>query len=220
RAWSEALDKHDVDALAPLYAPRVKLYTGDLPRAAVLGAKKRALGPGSTFRQQITSEIDVESSAGAFSVSFTKRSGPAGKLSDVRATLVIAGEPLAITEERDAASDARASTDVDDRCGGAALKVAVSLPAVKKLIADVEAELPKHPERRMGGIGPMREEDGQLTGGLGVHSDERYEALVWYAVSADGTKLDVSAPTASADPLRVPPADAARVAAACRRSSR
>jgi hypothetical protein len=90
------------------------------------------------------------------------------------------------------------------------------MPAVRKLLAGAEAELPKYPDRRMGGMGPVREADGQLTGGLGVHSDERYEALVWYSVSPNGV-LEVTAPSASPNPLPIAPADAARISATCKR---
>jgi hypothetical protein len=216
RAWNEALVKHDVDALAPLYAPRVKFYTSDMSRAAVLSAKRRALGPKSTFRQEIISELEILPSGDGVAVSFNKRSGPAGKTADVRATLVLTGNPMAISQERDAASDARlAPSDLDDRCGNAVLKIVQAMPAVKKALAGAEAELPKYPDRRMGGIGPVREADGQLTGGLGVHSDERYEALVWYSVSPAGV-LEVTA-GASPDPLPVTAADAARIAGICKR---
>lgn len=217
RAWNDALVKHDVDALKPLYAPQVKFYTSEMSRAAVLGAKRRALGPKSTFRQEITSELEILPSGDGVSVSFNKRSGPAEKLADVRATLVLTGNPMAIRQERDAASDARlAPSDLDDRCGNVVLKIVRAMPAVKKVLAGVEAELPKFPERHMGGMGPIREADGQLTGGLGVHSDERYEALVWYSVGPNGV-LEVTAPSASQDPLPVAPADAARVSTTCKR---
>ena len=95
------------------------------------------------------------------------------------------------------------------------LGIVQAMPAVKKLLAATEGELTKHPDRHMGGVGPMREADGQLTGGLGVHSDERYEALVWYAVSPSGV-LEVTT-SASPDALPVAPADATRVAGACKR---
>lgn len=89
--------------------------------------------------------------------------------------------------------------------------VVAGLPAVKARLAGVEAELKKHPRRRMGGVGPERESDGTVSGSLGVHSDERYEAIVFYKVSPAGT-LEVNAP----DPIAVPAADAAKVAAACK----
>jgi hypothetical protein len=217
RAWNDALVKHDVDALTPLYAPRVKFYTSEMSRAAVLGAKRRALGPTSTFRQEIISELELLPSGDGVTVSFNKRSGPAGKSADVRATLVLSGNPMAIREERDAASDARlAPSDLDDRCSNVVTKTVQAMPAVKKVLAGAEAELPKYPDRRMGGMGPVREADGQLTGGLGVHSDERYEALVWYSVSPNGV-LEVTAPSASPNPLPIAPADAARISATCKR---
>lgn len=214
RSWNDALDRHDVDALSVLYAPKVVFYGPELSRSAVIAAKRRALGASSTFKQELVGELETAPTAsGAIAVTFTKRSGAAGKLSDIRATIVVAGEPPAITEERDAASDARGARDPDARCFEAVAAVVVALPDVKRRLAETEAELPKFPDRRMGGIGPMREADGSVTGGLGVHSDERYEGIVWYTVSPDG-KLEVSAP----DPIAVPRADAARVASACSRT--
>jgi hypothetical protein len=187
-----------------------------MSRAAVLGAMRRALGPKSTCHQQIISELAFLPSGDGVSVSFTKRSGPAAKLADVRATLVLTGNPIAISQWRDAASDSRlAPSDLDARCGNVVLGVVQAMPAVKKVLAVAEADVTKHPDRHMGGIGPMREADGQLTGGLGVHSDERYEALIWYAVSASGV-LEVTT-SASPDALPVAAADAARVAAMCKR---
>lgn len=211
RAWSEALDRHDIDALGPLYAPKVTFYGADLSRAAVLAAKKRALGRGSTFEQQIVGDLEaVDTEKGPITISFTKRSGSGGKLTDIRSVIVVDGATLAITEEHDAASEARAEQLRDARCFEVVAAVVSSLPAVKKILGRVEAGLSKFPNHRMGGIGPMRVDDGSVTGGLGVHSDERYEAMIWYTVSPEG-KLEVTAPEA----LSVPAADAARVKAVC-----
>lgn len=213
RSWNDALDRHDVDALGTLYAPTVAFYGTDTPRAAVLAAKKRALGSGSTFEQRIASELDVaDAPGGGVEVTFTKRSGRGGKLVDVRAIIVVAGDAAAITQERDAASDARAERQRDERCFEAVRGTVSALPAVKRILGKVEANLGKFPDHRMGGIGPMRVDDGSVTGALGVHSDERFEAMVWYSVSLDG-KLEVTAPEA----LAVPPADAARVKVVCAR---
>lgn len=213
RSWNDALDRHDIDALGTLYAPTVAFYGTDAPRAAVLAAKKRALGRGSTFEQRIASDLEVaDAPGGGVEVTFTKRSGTGGKLVDVRAIIVVAGDVPAITQERDAASDARAERQRDERCFDAVTGTVSALPAVKRILGKVEADLAKFPDHRMGGIGPMRVDDGSVTGALGVHSDERFEAMVWYSVAPDG-KLEVTAPEA----LAVSPADAARVKVVCAR---
>jgi hypothetical protein len=216
-AWNSALDKHDVVALAPLYAPRVKFYgAGEVTRSALIEGKKRALGKGSTFHQQIVSDLDIaRSDDDSFDVRFTKRSG-APTLSDVRARLVLArgdAGSLLIVEETDEPSDDRAKKRAARGCAEIAADVVNALPKVKKLLDDTAKELPKYPDRHMGGVGPLDEDDGGFSVGLGVHQPERYEALVWYTVKRDGS-ITVSA---MGDDVDVPAAQKTEVTRACKR---
>jgi hypothetical protein len=214
-AWSAALDRHDVAALEPLYGDRVAFYGNVASRSAVLEAKRRALGPKSTFRQTIA---DVEPASITHDeelrvvVTFTKRSGSPPKLATVDAKLVLAGRPLRIVEESDTPSDEKAKEKSLSRCQTVASEVVQSLPPVKKLLADVAAELPKYPDRFMGGLGVLPNENGKFSTGIGVHHPDRYEALVWYDVDNDGA-LHVSA---MGEDVPVPPAMQARVVAACK----
>jgi hypothetical protein len=216
-AWNTALDKHDIVALAGLYAPRVKFYgAGEVTFSALIEGKKRALGKGSTFHQQIVSDLDIAKGDGdSIDVRFTKRSG-APTLSDVRARLVLArgdAGKLLIVEETDEPSDARAQKRAARGCAEIAADVVNDLPQVKKLVADVRKELPKYPDRHFGGIGPLDEDDGGFTIGIGVHHPDRYEGLVWYTVKRDGTLTG----TAMGEDLDIPAAKKAEVARACKR---
>ena len=141
RAWSDALDRHDVDALGALYADNVFFYTSVRTKAQVLAAKTSALGPTSTFHQQIVGDIAVTNGR----ATFTKRSGNGTKLASGQAVLVVAGSPLAITEERDAPRPPAS-------CEAAVMDVVDAIPAVKKQMDDIRKNVAKTPDANLGGI--------------------------------------------------------------------
>ncbi len=213
RSWSHALDTHDTAALSPLYAPRVLFYGRDVPRAVVLAAKSRALGPGSTFHQSITSDIAiVRGDNGDMRAAFTKHSG-AGKQLDVAARVGIArgdGGALEIVEETDAPTQGRASTIKLAGCHLAAAAAVRDVPAVKKLLADTQREIDAHySDRSLGGWGPIDEPDG-FSASLGVNQPERFENLVLYGVHAG--KLTV---TVMGEDVALPKEKQEAVAKAC-----
>ena len=190
QAWSRALDLHDLAALAPMYAPRVMFYGRDVPRAVVLAAKTRALGPGSTFHQSITSDIMVvRADDGTMRASFTKRSGAGSppRVTDVAARVGMVrgdGGALAIVEETDVPSQGRATEMNRAGCHLAAAAAVHDLPAVKKLLADTQHEIDAHyKDRHLGGWGPIDEADG-FSAALGVDQPERFENMVLYGVHA------------------------------------
>jgi len=231
RRWNAALVAHDVSALEPLYAPRVRFYTRDFSRAEVLAAKRAALGPRSTYAQSIASALAVsKNDVDAVVVTFMKRHGARGKQVETRARIVLAGSPLLVVEESDEASDARsvdggagaaagaaasaagAAGGATTRCASVAADVVNALPEVKKALADVERELPKYPDRHLGGLDLPPDPDGTVRRSVGVHHPDRYEHIVEYSIDPDG-RIVVDAPEGT----KVPDAAAKRVATACKR---
>ena len=106
RAWNEALDSHNVAALEPLYFKNICYYGRVVALGEVLKQKKDALGATSTFHQQIVGDVRfVQSQAGFVVARFTKRSGPAARLRDTQARVVLRrdaeGDELRILEEAD-----------------------------------------------------------------------------------------------------------------------
>ena len=204
-AWSDALDRHDLAALDRLYAPRVKFYGKDAPKSAVVDAKRRALGPASTFHQSIVGAIDVIRDGDAFAATFLKRSG-GSRVSDVKARIVVVDH--LVREESDAPSDTREKREGRGSGCEATASAAVSgLPRVKKVLDDDARELEgKNDGRSMGGLGPIPDDEGGFSASLGVHHSDRYEAQVSYtvdragrlSVTIRGEDLPVSSATRSA----------------------
>jgi ketosteroid isomerase-like protein len=209
RAWSDALDRHDVDALAGLYEDYVRFYGSDTPvsRSTVLGMKRSALGPGSTFRQEIVGEITVvHDQDGGSTARFVKRSGPAGAMREVRAYLVLRRRPdgqFVIWTENDEPTDAAAKTRSawEEACEATAARVVDERPAVKTFEESAQrAADASHGRARFGGIGPVEGDDDSFGVGIGFHTDDRYEGHVWYSVgrktgevklTVDGIDVDV-----------------------------
>ncbi len=217
--WNRLHDARDAAGLRDLYAAKVSYYGRETPRAAVIEAKARAFRRTPTFRQSIDGVIDAKPTGARWTAVFGKRSGASEKLSWVSAQLVVSlgdgGAPL-IEEETDFTTISRAKSEAVSSCDSAASAVVYALPQVKKLLAEDEKELAQHPDdRRMGGIGPIVDDDGSFSSSLGVHHDERYEAQVWYTVDPSGT---LSVMIWAAD-VPVPAADLARVKNACRRDA-
>jgi hypothetical protein len=215
-AWTKALNAADTQALGPLYADRVQFYGREMSNGAVVAAKARALASAKTYQQSIVGEVAVEPAGdGSLVLHFDKRSGPAGRLRDVRAKLVVIrgdGGALVIHEETDEPSEKRAASKNRAACHEIAERAVSSLPQVKRALADIERDVAASGGRaRSGGIGPLDEDDGGFSGGYGVHTDQRYEARVWYAVDAHG-KLSV---TILADDIPVPPDTQRKVHEAC-----
>jgi hypothetical protein len=214
--WNDALDRHDVTALAELYGEQVRFYGRDTPRRAVIAAKTQALGPKSTYHQEIVGAIELHPAGDVDEASFTKRSGSNGKTSDVAAKLSLRRAPngkLVIVEETDAPSEARRAARSRDACEEAAAKAANDLPAVKKMMDDATRETEKSGGRaRLGGVGPIDHDDG-FSVSLGVHTEERFVSMVWYSVDRDG-QLTVRVYGIEE---RVPEAALRKVEAACKR---
>jgi hypothetical protein len=213
--WSEALDRHDAVPLTAFYADRVKFYGQDLPRELVISNKRRALPATSTFHQEIVGKIALEPTADGFRATFLKRSGPRADLRDVQATLGLAraSGSFVIAEETDEVTEKRLAGQRDGRCSTAASKAVAALPEVKREMDEVKKRtLASDGGARQGGVGPLPNDDGSFSMGLGVHTDERFEAIVWYTVGAAG---DLTVTVMGAD-VMVPPAALKAVRDACR----
>jgi hypothetical protein len=217
-AWSSALDRHDVDGLAPLYADRVRFYGKDLTRDAVLSRKQDALRAQPTFRQEIVGPIDLQpADPGEVAARFTKRSGAAKRMRITRARVVLgagAGGVLRVVEESDEEADkpsaAPSHRDLAN-CEGTTAKLVQALPQVKKAVAEaMAAAAHAGPDTHFGSITPVEDDDG-FTVELGIDTPDRFEASVFYSVDAAGA---VSV-TVEGEDIAVPAHVARAVRAAC-----
>jgi ketosteroid isomerase-like protein len=190
-AWNAALDQHDLATLERLYGDPVMLYGRATSRSALVAAKRRALGGASEFHQALVGEIRL-TSTGSSTVAavFTKRSGNHGKLADVEGKLVLRredGGAWVIIEETDALTEARRAKSEPSSCEAVARTIVEALPVVKQTISRLVRAAEKSGGRaRFGGVGPLDEEGGGFTAGIGLHTDQRFEAEIWYAVDSAG----------------------------------
>jgi hypothetical protein len=215
-AWNEALDGRDPDALLPLYGEHVRYYGRDLPAAAVLDAKRVALRADATFHQRIVGEIEVIPGEDLATTGFLKRSGPAGNLRDVHAKLVMQrndGGPLLIVDETDDVTEKAKFSSAPTDCAGAAARVVDDLPDVKRAVASAILAADQSGGRaNYGRVGPIDDESGGFSVGVGLHTDQRFEAEVWYSVDRAG-RLSV---TVLGTDVAIPPKSPRTVATACR----
>jgi hypothetical protein len=194
QAWNDALNRHDAGGMEGLYDARVRFYGRDESRATVLKAKQSALSRDSTFTQQIEGPITISSgNAGELVATFVKRSGSAGKLSDVHATLTLreveAGLPL-IAEESDEASSHRHDDAGPADCETTAVRIVNALPEVKRAVANAKRAADQSGGRvTFGGLGPIYDGDSKFSAGLGVYNDQSFQEQVSYTV--DHGRLNV-----------------------------
>jgi hypothetical protein len=214
-AWSDALDRHDTNALGGLYAEEVGFYGQRRTKAAVVHAKQAVLNSCPTFRQQIPGFIDVRSVEDFYVARFSAHFGASNDLRDRDLRLVLRrgdGGPLLIVEEVD---DATAEKQ-QERCETVAAEVVNALPQVKRRIAQAWARADASGGRlRFGGIGPQHVDvPNGFFASIGIHSDERCETVASYEVDRDG-RLRLSI---AGEPLPVvSPGALGRVARACKR---
>jgi hypothetical protein len=213
-AWNDALDSHNVPGLEALYFDDVCYYGRVVAVDALLKQKKDSLGAGSTFRQHVVGDVKAGGAQDGFVVvRFTKRSGPAARLRDTPARLVLRqdldGKELRILEEADdsdpgggATADACAQTAwsavLQERCEDTASRAVNAIPRVKQVVdALLEASTD---DRALGGFGAQDNGDGTFSASIGVHTRDRFEGHVDYtvdrgtghlAVRIDGTDVTV-----------------------------
>lgn len=86
-----------------------------------------------------------------------------------------------------AAADARLTAARRPGCEGVAARAVNSLPEVKRATARAMEDARKSGGRtHFGGVGPIDDPDDGFTAGIGGHTDERFEAVVWYTVDGAG----------------------------------
>ena len=208
-----------------------------MSRAEVVAAKRAALGPQSTFHQEIVGDISIWPQAdGGVIALFTKRSGPKDHLHEVGAKLALLAPGDAgsfeIVEEADAPqladSDKRDACEAEaerasaapyspgapsaDACEATVNGVVRSLPLVKAFYAEARAAV------EAGAIVestlPEDDGDGRLTAAIGFHDPDRFEPRIVYVVNVKTGTLEVSVDGQDT----APPNEAAKaVAAACKR---
>jgi hypothetical protein len=116
-----------------------------------------------------------------------------------------------VVEEADASLEPGASTG---SCEEIVAEVVNVLPAVKRAVAEAQAVADESGgHTRFGGMGPNDDEDGGFSASIGLHTDDRFEALVRYSVDGKG-RLTV---TAGGAELELPAATLRSVERACRR---
>jgi hypothetical protein len=189
RAWSDALDRHDLSALERLYGGSVVFYGHERAKAAVVAAKRAAFERQRGFRQEIVGEIQLENAAdGRVSATFAKRSGENAAFSVATAKLVLmpSAQGYVIVEEADAASLRRATTD-RSACETKASEVVNALPEVRRVTTEAMRDAEQSDGgARFGGIGPNDDGEGGFVFSLGVHTDERFESRVVASVDRKG----------------------------------
>jgi hypothetical protein len=213
--WTDAENRHDAAALAALYDEHVRSYGHDAAKTRVLRDKSAALAKVPTFHQEIVGPIAVQADGARLIASFIKRSGPAAKLRDVGAKLVLVlHDPLPlIVEETDDPSEEPAAQRRREECEAVAAEVVNELPEVKKRIAALNVAIDQADSgAAFGGIGPTDDGAGGFQVGIGVHTAERFEETIGYQVDSSGW-LAVSAGGA---PIALPTKARAAIRHACR----
>jgi hypothetical protein len=192
----------------------LRFYGRTLVKAAAISAKAAAFRKQPAFRQQILGPISSSRAGdGTVTATFTKRSGENGKLNETTAKLVLRfdGGTWVVVEEADASiAPAAAASGCEEQVA----EVVNALPAVKRAVAEAQAAADKSGgHASFGGIGPNDDEDGGFSASMGLHTEERFEAVVSYSVDGKG-RLSVSAGGAE---LELPAATLRSVERACRR---
>jgi ketosteroid isomerase-like protein len=124
RAWNDALTRHDLDALAKVYAAHVLFYGTSMTRDACVAAKKQAFERTPDYRQTLRDDRVRMDPVDADHVRahFTKISSVAHKDQAYEATLLLVreGGDWRIGEETDSATDRALARSCDTAVGALA----------------------------------------------------------------------------------------------------
>ncbi len=188
RAWSDALDGHDLEKLGGLYADTVRFYGRDLSKNAVIAAKRAAFAKQPGFRQELIGEISLSLYLGVFTASFTKKAGPADDFLVNGAKLGIkesAGK-FVIVEETDEES-ARKELRAREACEAKVTEVVLALPEVKFAVKVALEEISQSDGGwSMGGIGPNDDGEGGFSAEVGVRTEVNIDTRYSYSVDRKG----------------------------------
>lgn len=188
RAWSDALDRHDLEKLGELYAGTVRFYGRDLSKNAVIAAKRAAFTKEPGFRQMIIGEIALSLNLEVFTASFHKKAGPDDDFLVNGAKLRIkadAGKFL-IVEETDEES-MRKELVAHAACLKKVDEVLTTLPDVKFAEKVALSEIEKSDGGwSMGGIGPNDDGNGGFEAEVGIRTEVNVDTRYRYSVDRKG----------------------------------
>ncbi len=176
--WNSALDRHDTQALAGMYAPRVRFYGARKTVAEIVGAKNMAFAKDPDFHQRI-GKVQIEKTPKGYGVRFEKYSGPTlASVVAARLVLEAEGDRLLIVEETDALTDKRFEKPPTNSCYATVSETVSSLPLVEE---DMRRVARQSPQVKAGGI-LYNQEAGSLTAAQGYFHAERFEPRWWIDV--------------------------------------
>lgn len=133
-AWNNAINAHDTEKLADLYADEIELYGKKMSRTAALAAKKQAF---TTHDHDDLTDVRVDEHGRA---RFTKKSkGTDGKVIEVVGYLDAdrSGSVWKIVSEGDTTTDANLSRKKTMTCMGAVSALVDATPQAKKAMKDI-----------------------------------------------------------------------------------
>ena len=213
RAWSDALDRRDLDKLGELYAGTVRFYGRDLSKNAVITAKRAAFAKQPRFRQMIIGEISLSLNLGVFTASFHKKAGPDDDFWVNGAKLGVKEETgkFLIVEETDDESMQKELV-ARERCMTKVAEVVTTLPDVKfaekVALEEIEAS---DGGWSMSGIGPNDDSEGGFNAEVGIRTEVNIDTRYRYSVDRKG-HLSVST---RGGPVEVPREALQAVARVC-----
>jgi hypothetical protein len=122
---------------------------------------------------------------------------------------------ILIREETDESAQKVISARSDTACGETLTRIVCALPEVKAAYADANrAADASDGGARVGTIEPLGLDADTYSVGIGIHTDERFEALVWYEVDRATGLLSV---TSYGSDVTVPAQGLREVERVCRR---
>lgn len=177
--WSSALDRHDLELLGKLYAPRVRFYGARKTVAEVVGARRIAFKKEPDYRQRL-GKVQIDETPSGYVVLFEKQSGPSfANAVEARLVLQANGDELTIVEETDSATDERLKKRAPRSCFDAAFAV---LSGQSALEADIRRMARSHPNANPSSI-LYSEEPGKLAAAHGYFHPDKFEPRWWIDVA-------------------------------------
>lgn len=232
RAWSDAVDRHDLTSLDRMYDDSVA-YAGSwaakIPKERVLAAKQVQLGSASRFRQTIVDPIEVFSGpiVAARKAVFRLSVSDGGAAHEVVETIGVEKSfvrgRFVITEETDEAA-ARARVAWRTACEGASAAAVHALDEVKAFDARAATETTPDAADESKPVlftGPAEDLDGErfrVTIGYGTSTQLLPKPRVEYSVARKTGRVDVTVvePSGETKALAVPAEGQAAIARACK----
>jgi len=208
-AWNDALNRHDIEALARFYGPQVRFYGQSKTSTDVAALKQTALTKQPNFRQRID-HLRVNRDGARVVIEFEKWSGPTlGSQASGRVAFETVDGKFLIVEETDAPTEQRWGKHRSESCSDVAFDIAA---VQETIIADRERVAREMPNARPGGI-TYEESAKSLDAAVGYFLPERFETR-WSVRVEQGVLIIQD--TLTQHNLSVTPWQRARVQAACK----